>query len=389
MNKRVAILGSTGSIGSNALEVIEHLGPPYRAAALSAHRQTDKLIQQVQRYRPQAVTLTDDSASAAVIAKLRQLDTTIYTGMAGLTEMVRQNNVDIVLAAIVGAAGLPAVLAAVQAGKTLALANKEALVVAGCLLIPEARRRNVTILPVDSEHSAVFQAKLCGRASEVRRVILTASGGSLRDASLHELEAAPREQVLSHPTWKMGRKITVDSATMMNKGLEVIEAHHLFGIPIDAISVLMHRQSIVHSLVEFVDGSIMAQLASADMALPVQYALTYPLRSPGLQSSVDLATVKTLSFDEPDPRRYPCLSLARQAAVTSEAHTIALNAANEVAVAAFLDGLVPFGAMPRLISKVLDATLPTTPGELEEVLALHRAATKLASAQVAGLESAR
>ena len=387
MSTGVSILGSTGSIGETALKVIRHLSSSFHVAGLAAGHNVQRLSEQVEEFHPKVVSVAELQHAAEL--KLRFPDLEVLYGTYGATMVAEMPEAHTVVAAIVGSEGLAPTYRAVQKGKRVALANKESLVMAGRLVMDAAHRSGAEILPVDSEHCAVFQCLRGESPKHVRKIILTASGGSLRDASLNELEAAPREQVLSHPTWKMGRKITVDSATMMNKGLEVIEAHHLFGIPIDAISVLMHRQSIVHSLVEFVDGSIMAQLASTDMALPVQFALTYPLRCPGLQSSVDLATVKTLSFDEPDPRRYPCLSLARQAAVTSEAHTIALNAANEVAVAAFLDGLVPFGAMPRLISKVLDATLPTTPGELEEVLALHRAATKLASAQVAGLESAR
>jgi len=387
MSTGVSILGSTGSIGETALRVIRHLSGSFHVTGLAAGQNVQRLSEQVEEFRPKVVSVAELQHAAEL--KLRFPDLEVLYGTYGATMVAEMPEARTVVAAIVGSEGLAPTYRAVQKGKRVALANKESLVMAGRLVMDAAHRSGAEILPVDSEHCAVFQCLRGESPKHVRKIILTASGGSLRDASLHELEAAPREQVLSHPTWKMGRKITVDSATMMNKGLEVIEAHHLFGIPIDAISVLMHRQSVVHSLVEFVDGSLMAQLASADMALPVQYALTYPLRSPGLQSSVDLAAVKTLCFDDPDPRRYPCLSLARQAAVTSEAHTIALNAANEVAVAAFLDGFIPFGAMPRLISKVLDATFPTTPGELEQVLALHRAATELARAHLSGLGCAR
>lgn len=372
MNKRVAILGSTGSIGSNALEVIEHLGPPYRAAALSAHRQTDKLIHQVQRYRPDAVTLTDDSASAAVIDKLRHLNTTIYIGTAGLTEMVRQNNVDIVLAAIVGAAGLPAVLAAVQAGKTLALANKEALVVAGCLLIPEARRRNVTILPVDSEHSAVFQAKLCGRASEVRRVILTASGGPFRNATTLQLEHATVQDALRHPTWKMGTKITIDSATMFNKALEIIEACWLFDLPPEKVEVVIHPESIVHSMVEFVDGSVMAQLSPPDMRTPIQYALTYPDRLPGISRKLDITKSFTLHFEPPDLERFAALRLAYDVARAGGTMGAVMNAANEAAVAAFSSGNISFMEISRLVESTMNAHQLQQAPSLDDLLRADR-----------------
>jgi 1-deoxy-D-xylulose-5-phosphate reductoisomerase len=387
MSVGVSILGSTGSIGETALRVIRHLSGSFHVTGLSAGRNIRRLAEQVREFQPMAVSVAGLEDAAELKRQIPGLE--VLYGTYGATAVAEMPEARVVVAAIVGSEGLAPTFRAVQKGKRVALANKESLVMAGRLVMDAARRSGAEILPVDSEHCAVFQCVRGESPKHVRRIILTASGGSMRDASLHELEAAPKEQVLSHPTWKMGRKITVDSATMMNKGLEVIEAHHLFGIPIDSISVVMHRQSVVHSLVEFVDGSLMAQLASADMALPVQYALTYPLRRPGLQSFVDLAAVKNLSFDEPDPRRYPCLSLARQAALTSEAHTIAMNAANEVAVAAFLDGYIPFGAIPRLIAKVLESTVPTAPAELERVLALHRAATEQAKAGLADLERAQ
>jgi 1-deoxy-D-xylulose-5-phosphate reductoisomerase len=240
------------------------------------------------------------------------------------------------------------------------------------------RRSGAEMLPVDSEHCAVFQCVRGENKRQIRRIILTASGGSLRDLPLEEVETAPLDRVLKHPTWKMGRKITVDSATMMNKGLEIIEAHHLFNVPMDRICVLLHPQSIVHSMVEYVDGSVMAQLATADMALPVQYALTYPIRSPGSQEFLDLSAIQSLSFTDVDAKRFPCLDLARQAARTSEAHVISMNAANEEAVQAFLEGHIPFGHIQRIIRRVLDATTPAAPGALEQVLAFDSQGRQLA-----------
>ena len=271
MAQRVAILGSTGSIGCNALDVIDSLGERFQVAALSAHTRAEQLLAQVRRYRPAAVALTCDAPDPAVCRQLADLGAQVYLGPAAMAEMVRREDIDIVLAAVVGAAGLPAVLAAVQAGKRLALANKEALVVAGSLLVPEARRRGVQILPVDSEHSAVFQALRCGKLSEVRRVILTASGGPFRTASAEQIRNATYRQAMAHPTWKMGSKITIDSATMFNKGLELIEACWLFDLPPEKVEIVVHPESVVHSMVEFVDGSVIAQLSPPDMRLPIQY----------------------------------------------------------------------------------------------------------------------
>ena len=285
MNKRIAILGSTGSIGCSALEVIEHLGPPYRVAALSGHSQTDKRLDQARKYRPTAVALSKSSPIAEEVSKL---GVKVYHGPAGLVDLVRRDDIDLVLAAIVGAAGLPAVLAAVESRKTIALANKESLVVAGSLLIPLARKSNVQLLPVDSEHSAIFQSAQAGRLEEIKRIILTASGGPFLRASQRDIENATPQDALKHPTWRMGSKITIDSATMFNKALEIIEACWLFGIAPEKIEVAIHPESIVHSMVEFVDGSVIAQLSPPDMRTPIQYALTYPQRLPGISRKLDL-----------------------------------------------------------------------------------------------------
>jgi 1-deoxy-D-xylulose-5-phosphate reductoisomerase len=354
LRKNVAILGSTGSIGCNALEVIEHLGEPYRAVALSAHTQTDKLLEQVRRHRPAAVALTQERPDQELVRELRRGGAEVYTGPEGMERLVARDDVDVVLAAVVGAAGLPAVLSAVKAGKTLALANKESLVVAGSLLVPEARRRRVPILPVDSEHSAIFQAMQCGRIDQVRRVILTASGGPFRNASAETMEKATLDDALKHPTWRMGNKITIDSATMFNKALELIEACWLFDLPPEKVEVVIHPESIVHSMVEFIDGSVVAQLSPPDMRTPIQYALTYPERRNGRARLLDITNRFALHFEPPDPARFPALRLAYDVARLGGTAGAVLNAANEAAVTAFSAGEIPFGQISRLVELTID-----------------------------------
>jgi 1-deoxy-D-xylulose-5-phosphate reductoisomerase len=352
--KRVAILGSTGSIGSNALEVIEKLGEPYRAVALSAHRQTGKLLEQARRFKPAAVAVTQERPDADLIGALRATGAQVYAGLDAMEQLVSRDDVDLVLAAVVGAAGLPAVFAAVRAGKTLALANKESLVVAGSLLVPEARHRGVRILPVDSEHSAIFQAMHCGRLDEVGRVILTASGGPFRNAPVEVMEKATLEDALKHPTWRMGSKVTIDSATMFNKALELIEACWLFDLPPEKVEVVIHPESVVHSMVEFVDGSTIAQLSPPDMRTPIQYALTYPERRAGQARRLNIREAFELHFEPPDLARFPALRLAYDVAKLGGTAGAVLNAANEAAVAAFTAGEVPFGAISRLVELTID-----------------------------------
>lgn len=368
MSKRIAILGSTGSIGCNALDVIEHLGAPYTVTALSGHRQLDALLAQAERYRPAAVAITDEAAAERAAPKLKALGATVYQGPAGLADMVRRDDVDIVLSAVVGAAGLPAAFAAVDSGKTLALANKESLVCAGSLLIPLAKQRGVSILPVDSEHSAIFQAMQCGRLNEIRQVILTASGGPFRTASIEAIRNATVADAMNHPTWKMGGKITIDSASMFNKALELIEACWLFDLPSEKIEIVVHPESVVHSMVEFVDGSVIAQLSPPDMRTPIQYALTYPNRKPGNSRRLDLGQSFQLRFEPPDFERFPALKLAYRVAREGGTSGAVLNAANEAAVAAFTSGNVSFGQIPILVERALDAhTLIESPS-LEEIL---------------------
>ena len=369
MAKRIAILGSTGSIGVSALDVLAHLGPEYEVAALSAHSQGDKLAGQMREFGPAAVAVTDESQAIRIRDAATGTRTEVYVGSSGLVRMVERDDIDIVLAAIVGAAGLPAVFAAVRTGKTLALANKEALVVAGSLLIPEARKRGVPILPVDSEHSAIFQALQSGQPREVKKIILTASGGPFRNASKEKIESATLDDALNHPTWRMGNKITIDSATMFNKGLELIEACWLFDLPPERVEIVVHPESVVHSMVEFVDGSVIAQMGPPDMRTPIQYALTYPQRLAGVSRKLDLTKTFSLNFHPPDFDRFPALRVAQDVARRGGTLGSVMNAANEAAVAAFTSGNIPFGGIVRAVEHTIQAhTVMPTPS-LDDLLA--------------------
>jgi len=368
MTRRIAILGSTGSIGTNALRVIEVLGPEYQVVALSAHSQIQLLAEQARRHRPKVVAVTGEGLAGRLRPLLEGLDVEVLTGPGGLVQMVQREDVDVVLSAVVGAAGLPAVLAAASAGKRLAIANKEPLVVAGQLLTETARAHGSTILPVDSEHSAVFQALQAGRPEEVQRIILTGSGGPFRKARPADLQQVTREQALAHPVWTMGPKITIDSATMMNKALEIIEARWLFDVPVDAIEVLIHPESIVHSLVEFVDGSVVAQMGYPDMGLPIQYALTYPQRVKGRSKCLRLEDLGELTFESPHPETFRALSLAYQVARAGGLAPAVFNASNEAAVAAFLAGQITFPKILGLIEHCLDTHVAQTGVTLEGLL---------------------
>lgn len=352
LSKRIAILGSTGSIGRNGLEVIQHLGPPYQAVALSARSQVDRLVEQVRRFRPAACAVAEETGDDCC-GEIERLGAKLYRGADGIVELVQRDDIDIVLAGIVGAAGLPAVFAAVKAGKQIALANKESLVVGGSLLIPEAGRRGVTILPVDSEHSAIFQAMQAGRREEIHRVILTASGGPFRTWPIQRLAGATPQEALNHPTWQMGSKITIDSATMFNKGLELIEACWLFDLPPRQVEVVIHPESIVHSMVEFTDGSTIAQLSPPDMKTPIQYALTYPDRLPGCGRRMDWGRQVALHFEPPDPARYPALAIAYEVAERGGTLGAVMNAANEVAVEGFLAGKIGFGGICEVVARTI------------------------------------
>lgn len=355
LTKRIAILGSTGSIGRNALDVVAHLGSPFRAVALSGHSRLDVLLAQAAAVRPAAVWVTGDCDTGVIGRALNSLGCKAYFGPECARDVVERDDVDIVLSAIVGAAGVPAAIATVDAGKTLALANKEALVVAGSLVMPRALRQGAAVLPVDSEHSAIFQALACGRRHEVRRVILTASGGPFRTWDIAAMNAAMPAEALKHPTWSMGAKVTIDSATMFNKALEMIEAAWLFDLPAEQIDVVVHPQSLVHSMVEFVDGSVIAQLSKPDMRTPIQHALTYPDRLPAAWATLDWRERLRLDFEPPDPARFPALGLAAEVIRKKGTAGCVLNAANEVAVAAFLRHEIAFGMIWRVVRLTMDS----------------------------------
>lgn len=380
MSRGIAILGSTGSIGRTTLKVVRAL-PDFHVAGLAAGRHVELVEEQIREFSPKIVSVTDEKEAKRLAKDFPDVE--VLYGLYGASLVAEAPEAETVVAAISGSEGLSPTFRAVKKGKRVALANKESLVMAGRLMMETARRTGAKVLPVDSEHCAVFQCIKGESANHVRRIILTASGGALRDEPAGSLGDAAVEKVLAHPNWSMGRKITVDSATMTNKALEVIEAHYLFNVPIDKISVMIHRESVVHSMVEFVDGSLMAQLAETDMMLPVQYALTYPVRVEGPMPSLDLAKLNSLTFSEPDAGRYPCLGMGREAAKTSEAHIIAFNAANETAVAAFLGRRIPFGGIERVIASVLDSTVSVAPSGLEEILSLHAGALREAEKAVA------
>jgi 1-deoxy-D-xylulose-5-phosphate reductoisomerase len=356
---RVVILGSTGSIGVSALAVVDAHPERLQVVGLAAGSSAAALARQVERYRPRAAVLATDAACAELRA---QLPAGIVAGLdlcaAGpqaLIDLVTRDDVDVVLCASSGTAALEAVVAAIRSGKRIALANKEVLVMAGRLVMDLARAHGVDVLPVDSEHNAIHQCLHRRDPSEVRRLILTASGGPFRHLSAEALAGVTVDAALSHPTWRMGRKITIDSATLMNKGLEVIEAHWLFGTPASAIDVVVHPQSVVHSLVELTDGSIIAQLGVTDMRLPIQYAFSWPDRWDGALPTLNLLDCRTLEFEAPAHDRFPCLRLAYRALSAGDAFPVVLNAANEVAVASFLEGAIPFPAIAASIEAALDA----------------------------------
>jgi 1-deoxy-D-xylulose-5-phosphate reductoisomerase len=365
--KRIAILGSTGSIGQSALAVVDAHADKLRVVGLAAGENAERLAAQIERYAPAVVSM----ATGEAIDKLRQLDGARRlqpsVGRDGLIAVASHPDADVVLCASSGTEALEAVLAAIDLGKTIALANKEVLVMAGGLVTEAAARKGVAILPVDSEHNAIHQC-LHGRPlRDVKRLVLTASGGPFRGRTAAELADVSAADALKHPTWRMGRKITIDSATLMNKGLEVIEAHWLFGVRADQIDVVVHPQSVVHSMVEFVDGSILAQLGVTDMRLPIQYAFSYPDRWMAPVPPIDLARAGRLDFDAPDTDAFPCLRLAYRALEAERSLPVVLNAANEVAVARFLDGRLGFTAIPHVIEATMNAHAPAEVSSLAAV----------------------
>ena len=383
--KRLAILGSTGSIGQSTLSIVEQFPERYQVASLAAGRNVDEAFAQAVRWRPRVVSLASAELAGELSTRLRQAGVSgieVANGTEGTIACATLDEADFVVSAIVGVAGLEATHAAILAGKPVGLANKECMVAAGEILTAAARERNVPILPIDSEHNAVHQCLRVGAHNEVKTIWLTASGGPFRQLPLDQFASITPEQALKHPTWVMGRRITIDSATMLNKGLEVIEACRLFDVTPAQVRVTIHPQSTVHSMVEYVDGSIVAQISVTDMRLPILYALAWPER-PKSTLTFDLAALRRLDFEEPDFERFPCLRLAFEAAEKGGAHSIALNAADEVAVGAFLERRIPFTGIPRTIEKVLAATPEAHPATIAEVLALDQEARELARALLA------
>ena len=368
--KKISILGSTGSVGRSTLSLVDLNPDRFRVVGLAARRNAGLLLEQARNTSPLAVALHDREQAAWLRQQLP--GTPVLEGQEGVARLAAESDADMVVAAITGAAGLVPTLSAILGGRDVALANKEALVMAGELVMRKAREAQVRLLPVDSEHSAIHQCLSGEKKAQIRRILLTASGGPFFRKSLRELGKVTVQEALNHPTWKMGPKITVDSATLMNKGLEVIEAHHLFGLRPGQVEIVIHPQSIVHSMVEFVDGAIMAQLGITDMRLPVGYALSYPDRCNLPVPSLDLFSLPPLEFHPPDPVKFPCLRLAREALQQGQTYPAALNAANEVAVGLFLEGRISFPAIPAIVEGVLDTHGPQEPDSLEVVLEADR-----------------
>ncbi|MEY2340639.1 1-deoxy-D-xylulose-5-phosphate reductoisomerase [Acidithiobacillus sp. IBUN Pt1247-S3] len=381
MTRGICILGATGSIGKSTLDVLARHPDRFHVLVLTANQRVDEMATLCRQYRPKLAVMRDSASARSLREKLADLpDIEVSGGDEALQAAVTYPGVDDVMAAIVGAAGLLPTLAAVRAGKKIYLANKECLVMAGELFMREVRRHQVTLLPIDSEHNAIFQC--FGDERGVRRIILTASGGPFRQTPVEELQRVTPDQACAHPNWVMGRKISVDSATMMNKGLEVIEARWLFDLSVDRISVLIHPQSIIHSMVEYLDGSVLAQLGNPDMRTPIAHALAYPERIDSGVSSLDLARGPALQFEEPDLQRFPCLALAFQAIAGGSAATAVLNAANEIAVQAFLDGQLSFPDIARVVAATLDAYQPAAPADLDAVMAIDAEARVQARQQI-------
>ena len=365
--KNIAILGSTGSIGRSTLEVISNFSERFRVTYLTAHRNMDLLQEQIQKFKPRAVAVLEE-CNASVLKKLTNGSTEIFVGEQGLCEIVSRDDVDIVVSSLVGFAGLKPTLQAIEAGKDIALANKETLVVAGEIIMNAVKKHGVRLLPVDSEHSAILQCLRGEEINNVERLILTASGGPFRNLPKEKFSNITVKQALNHPTWKMGNKITIDSATLMNKGLEVIEAFWLFGLPHEQIHVVIHPQSIIHSMVEFKDGSTKAQLGIPDMKLPIQYALMYPERPLAPYKRLDFSALQQMTFIEPDYEKFTCLALAFRSLEMGGTATTVLNAANEVAVENFLKEEISFASIPTLVEEALEAHTPKHNATIEEIV---------------------
>ena len=383
--KRLTLLGCTGSVGLRALEVVSSFPEEFTVAGLAARgSNVERVADLCRKYSPRAVALLEPAAIDRLAALLSHPRPELLSGPAGFIALARDVDADMVLSALVGGAGLLPTMAAIQAGRTVALANKETLVMAGSLMTAAARRHGVTLLPVDSEHSAIFQCLAGHNRADVHRILLTASGGPFREVPRAALAHVTVEDALQHPTWKMGAKITIDSATLMNKGLEIIEARWLFDIPADRVQVVVHPQSIVHSMVEYIDGCVIAQLGVADMGVPILYALAYPERRPTPAARLDLTRVGALTFFEPDVDKFPCLRLARAALERGGSASVVLNAANEVAVAAFLERRIGFTKIAELIERALQAAHHTEPKTIDDCVAADGQARELAEALIGG-----
>jgi 1-deoxy-D-xylulose-5-phosphate reductoisomerase len=386
--RNLAILGSTGSIGRQTLSVVEALGDQFKVAALAAGSNLNELVPQILKHRPEVVSVATPELADELARLLRERNhalPSIHHGCEGMLAVATHPAAEIVVSAAVGVVGLEATYEAVKLGRIVALSNKEVLVAAGELVMAAAKKANRELLPVDSEHNAIHQCMRGGTHGEVRRIVLTASGGPFRKTPLAQLAHATTEQALAHPKWKMGNRITIDSATMMNKGFEVIEARWLFDVRPDQIDVVIHPQSTIHSMVEFVDGSVLAQLGPTDMRMPIQYALTYPARVPANEIQLDWTKLKRLDFEKASTRRFPCLRLAREAMTKGGALPCALNAADEVAVAAFLEHRLPFLGLAEVIERVLARTPRTRFTSMDEVLQADAEARRIAHEEVLAL----
>jgi 1-deoxy-D-xylulose-5-phosphate reductoisomerase len=382
--KRLSILGSTGSIGVNTLHIVSKFPERFKVVSLSAGLNTQLLKQQILQFRPKVVSVLTKELSGALRRELTNIPVEIVHGIEGLIHVATHPEVDQVVSAIVGAVGLIPTLSAIKTGKTIALANKESLVMAGKIVMEEAKRNHVQILPVDSEHSAIFQALLGHQREDVHRLLLTASGGPFLNFPLSRLHDVTVKEALNHPHWEMGKKITIDSASLMNKGLEVIEAHWLFDVPVEKIAVLIHPQSVVHSMVEYIDGSMVAQMGIADMRIPISYALSFPERLNLNLPSLDLTKSAGLTFSHPDPERFPCLKLAYQSIEIGETMPAILNATNEVAVGAFLEGSIKFTNIPSLLRRVMEEHEVKPVRTIEDILKADHWARERARALLEG-----
>ncbi len=377
--KKIVILGSTGSIGASTLDIVSRFPDQFSVVGLTAGRNDEKLEEQIRAFRPQVVALSSETSANSLRSRLQGYPVEVLGGKQGLCSVAKDTDSDVVISAIVGGAGLIPTMAALQAGRHVALANKEPMVMVGHLMQEEARKQGTRIFPIDSEHSAIFQSLEGHRRDDVRRIVLTASGGPFWDWPVEQIQHVTLEQALQHPNWKMGAKITIDSATLMNKGLEVIEARWLFDIPPAQINIVIHRESIIHSLVEYRDGSVMAQLGLPDMRTPISYAMNYPQRVPLDPPLLDLGKIAQLNFAPPDFIKFPCAKLAFDALTEGGGLPTTLNAANEVAVQAFLDQNITFLDIPRIIEETMNAYVPTPLNSVEDALETDRWAREKAS----------